>query len=170
MDRDTERKAIADAVASITRATGQRPLGWYTRYGPSVNTRELVVEEGGFVYDCNAYNDDLPYYTPVNGKPWLVVPYSLEVNDTKFWRGGMISPSGFFETARSTFDQLYEEGATHPKMMSVGLHCRIIGKSARARELRRFLEHARSKGDVWFARRIEIARWWQVHYPAGTAP
>ena len=84
MDRDAEREAIKQAVESITRTTGQRPLGWYTRYGPSVNTRELVVEEGGFVYDCNAYNDDLPYYTEVKGKKWLVVPYSLEVNDSKF--------------------------------------------------------------------------------------
>ncbi len=87
MDRDTEREAIKQAVDSITRTTGQRPLGWYTRYGPSVNTRELVVEEGGFIYDCNAYNDDLPYYTEVKGEKWLVVPYSLEVNDSKFWRG-----------------------------------------------------------------------------------
>ena len=165
MDRETERQAIHDAVESITRTTGQRPLGWYCRYGPSVNTRELVVEEGGFIYDCNAYNDDLPYYTNVNGKKWLVVPYSLEVNDARFWRGGMIRPSDFFETARNTFDLLYEEGATHPKMMSVGLHCRIIGKPARAVALRQFIEYAKGKPGVWFTRRIDIARWWLDRYP-----
>ena len=165
MDRAAEREAIRKAVESITRTTGQRPLGWYTRYGPSINTRELVVEEGGFLYDCNAYNDDLPYYTNVNGKKWLVIPYSLEVNDTKFWRGGMSNPSDFYETARNTFDQLYREGATHPKMMSVGLHCRIIGKPARAAALRQFLEYAKSKPGVLFTRRVDIARWWLEKYP-----
>ena len=109
MDREAERLAINEAVASITRTTGQRPLGWYTRYGPSVNTRELVVEEGGFVYDCNAYNDDLPYYTEVHGNPWLVVPYSLEVNDYGFWRGQLSTPNDFFESARNCFDTLYRE-------------------------------------------------------------
>ena len=166
MDRDQERAAIRDAVESITRATGQRPLGWYTRYGPSLNTRELVVEEGGFVYDCNAYNDDLPYYTPVNGKQWLVIPYSLEVNDYGFWRGSMSRPSDFFEVARNAFDRLYQEGSTHPKMMSVGLHCRIIGKPSRSVALQQFLEYAKEKPGVWFTRRIDIARWWLEHYPA----
>ena len=165
MDRDAEREAIREAVATITRATGQRPLGWYTRYGPSVNTRQLVVEEGGFEYDCNAYNDDLPYYTPVNGTPWLVVPYSLEVNDYKFWRGDLLTPAHFFEVAKASFDTLYEEGSAHPKMMSVGLHCRIIGKPSRAAGLDRFLKYASEKEGVWFARRLDIARWWKEHYP-----
>ena len=166
MDRDAERTAISEAVASITRTTGHRPLGWYTRYGPSVNTRELVVEEGGFEYDCNAYNDDLPYYTQVQGKPWLVVPYSLEVNDYKFWRGDLITPSDFFEAAKASFDTLYEEGTTHPKMMSVGLHCRIIGKPSWAHGLNQFLKYASEKERVWFARRLEIARWWKENYPS----
>jgi len=165
MDRDAEREAIRNAIESFQRTTGQRPLGWYCRYGPSVNTRELVVEEGGFEYDCNAYNDDLPYYTQVKGKPWLVIPYSLEVNDTKFWRGGMTQPDDWFEVAKNTFDLLYREGETHPKMMSVGLHCRIIGKPARASALRQFIQYATSKPNVWFARRIEIARWWKEKYP-----
>ncbi|MCH7746256.1 MAG: allantoinase PuuE [Chloroflexi bacterium] len=164
MDRDAEREAIRKAVESIQRTTGQRPLGWYTRYGPSVNTRELVVEEGGFLYDCNAYNDDLPYYTEVKGKKWLVIPYSLEVNDTKFWRGGMSNPSDFYETMRNTFDRLYFEGATHPKMMSIGLHCRIAGRPSRAVALQQFLEYAKGFSDVWFARRIDIARWWLEKY------
>ena len=165
MDRDTEREAIKQAVESITRTTGQRPLGWYTRYGPSVNTRELVVEEGGFIYDCNAYNDDLPYYTQVKGKPWLVIPYSLEVNDTKFWRGGMVNPKDFYDTARNTLELLHSEGATNPKMMSVGLHCRIAGRPARAVALKNFLEYACSLPGVWFARRTDIARWWLEKYP-----
>ena len=115
MSRDEEREAIRSAVESIERTTGQRPLGWYCRYGPSVNTRELVVEEGGFIYDCNSYNDDLPYYTNVNGKKWLVIPYSLEVNDTKFWRGGMTMPEHFYEVARGTFDLLLQRGGDPPQ-------------------------------------------------------
>ena len=165
MDRETERAAIKSAVESITRTTGQRPLGWYTRYGPSVHTRELVVEHGGFVYDCNAYNDDLPYYTKVQGKDWLVIPYSLEVNDYGFWRGQLSTPDDFFQTAKNSFDQLYREGATHPKMMSVGLHCRIIGKPSRTVALRQFLEYAKGIPGVWFARRIDIARLWLDKYP-----
>ena len=165
MDRDTEREAIRKAVESITRTTGERPVGWYTRYGPSLNTRELVVEEGGFQYDSNSYADDLPYYTQVHGKKWLVVPYSLEVNDTKFWRGGMVNPKDFYDTARNTLELLHSEGATNPKMMSVGLHCRITGRPARAVALKNFLEYACSLPGVWFARRTDIARWWLEKYP-----
>ena len=124
-----------------------------------------MVEEGGFEYDCNAYNDDLPFYTKVHGNPWLVVPYSLEVNDYKFWRGELLTPGDFFEVAKASFDTLYEEGATHPKMMSVGLHCRIIGKPGRAAGLDQFLKYASGKEDVWFARRLDIARWWKENYP-----
>ena len=166
LSEEEEREHIRLAVESFQKTTGSRPVGWYCRYGPSVNTRELVVEEGGFEYDCNAYNDDLPYYTQVQGKPWLVVPYSLEVNDFKFWSGGLVSPSVFFETAKNCFDVLYEEGATHPKMMSVGLHCRIIGKPSRAYALDQFLRYASEKEGVWFARRDEIAKWWKEQYPA----
>jgi peptidoglycan/xylan/chitin deacetylase (PgdA/CDA1 family) len=165
MDKEAEREAMRKAVASIQRTTGERPLGWYVRYGPSVHTRELVVEEGGFVYDCMAYNDDLPYYVEVQGKKWLVIPYSLEVNDTRFWRGGMSNPSDFSETMRNTFDLLYAEGATSPKLMNIGLHCRIAGRPSRAVALREFLQYARGFSDVWFARRIDIARWWLETYP-----
>jgi peptidoglycan/xylan/chitin deacetylase (PgdA/CDA1 family) len=165
MSREQEREAIRRTIESLTRTTGERPLGWYVRYGPSVNTRELVIEEGGFVYDCLSYADDLPYYTEVNGRKWLVVPYSLEVNDTRFWRGGMNSPSDFYETLKNTFDLLYAEGETHPKMMNIGLHCRIVGRPSRAIALQRFLEYARGFPDVWFARRIDIARWWMEKYP-----
>lgn len=166
MDRAAERDALHRAVASIERTTGERPLGWYVRYGPSVHTRDLVVEEGGFLYDSNAYNDDLPYYVDVRGTKWLVLPYSLEVNDTKFWRGGMVSPRDFTEAMRNSFDRLYQEGAHHPKMMSIGLHCRIAGRPARSVALTQFLEYAGGFPDVWFARRIDIARWWRERYPA----
>ena len=165
MDRDAEREAIKQAVKSIEESTGTRPLGWYTRYGPSVNTRELVVEEGGFVYDCNSYADDLPFYTNVHGKPWLVVPYSLDINDIKFWTGVMPNPSDFYETMKNAFDFLYEEGETQPKMMSIGLHCRIVGTPGRAAALKKFFEYAKSLPDVWFARRIDIANWWLENYP-----
>ncbi len=167
MDRDSEREAIRKAVESIQRTTGERPLGWYTRYGPSINTRELVVEEGGFLYDSNSYADDIPYYVEVKGAPWLVVPYSLEVNDTRFWRGGMNSPSDFYQTLKNTFDLLYEEGSDSPKMMNIGLHCRIVGRPSRAVALRDFLSYATGFPDVWFARRTEIAKWWLRRYPAG---
>ena len=115
MDREAERQAIREAVASITRSTGERPLGWYTRYGPSVNTRELVVEEGGFVYDCNAYNDDLPYYTEVHGNPWLVVPYSLEVNDYGFWRGQLVNADGLLRVGAQLLRHPLSGGSNAPQ-------------------------------------------------------
>ena len=164
MDREAERDSIAKTIASLRETTGVRPLGWFTRYGPSVNTRELVVEEGGFVYDSAGLNDDLPYYVTVQEKPWLVVPYSMETNDARFWRGGLVSVGDFYEYLKETFDCLYEEGETHPKMMSVGLHCRIAGRPARSRAVARFLEYAKGHERVWFPRRIDIARWWLTHY------
>ena len=166
LDQEAERQAIQKAVASLTNTTGERPLGWFTRYGPSLHTRQLVVDEGGFIYDSGALNDDLPYYVLVNGKPWLVLPYSMETNDARFWRGGLVSTSDFYEYLKDTFDCLYEEGRTHPKMMSVGLHCRIAGRPARSKAVERFLQYANSFPGVWFARRVDIARWWLEQYPS----
>lgn len=163
--REDERDEIRRAVKSIGRTTGLRPLGWYTRYGCSPNTRELLVEEGGFVYDSLAFNDDLPYYVSVCGKPWLVIPYSFEANDARFWRGGLVSVGDFEEYMRDAFDCLYAEGKIVPRIMSIGIHCRIAGTPARSRALARFLEYARSFDDVWFARRIDIARWWLEKKP-----
>ena len=100
------------------------------------------MDEGGFIYDSGVFNDDVPYYTPVNGRPWLVLPYSFETNDSRFWRGGLNSVGDFYEYMKDTFDVLYEEGRTHPKMMSVGLHCRIAGRPARSRAVDRFLRYA----------------------------
>lgn len=167
-DREAERDAIAKTVASLARTTGTRPVGWFTRYGPSLHTRELVAAEGGFRYDSSAMNDDLPYYVQVQGKPWLVLPYSMETNDARFWRGGLVSVNDFYEYLKDTFDCLYEEGASHPKMMSVGLHCRITGRPARSRAVERFLRYTQTFPDVWFARRDAIAQWWLEHYPYGT--
>jgi peptidoglycan/xylan/chitin deacetylase (PgdA/CDA1 family) len=164
LTREEEREHIRLAIKSIEETTGQRPLGWYCRYGPSVHTRELVVEEGGFVYDSDSYNDDLPYWTEVNGTRHLVVPYTLDANDIKFGRGGFGSPRDFEDYLIYGFDRLYKEGITAPKMMSIGLHMRLVGRPARAEALDRFLTHARSFPNVWFARRIDIARWWQEHY------
>lgn len=172
MAQDAERAAIARTVESLERTTGERPTGWFTRYGPSVNTRQLVAEHGGFMYDSMGMNDDLPYYATVQaddgrGRPWLVVPYSMETNDARFWRGGLVSVGAFYEYLKDTFDVLYAEGETHPKMMSVGLHCRIAGRPARSKAVERFLRYALGMPGVWFARRDEIARWWLERYPAG---
>ena len=162
-----ERESIRQTVSSLERTTGVRPTGWFTRYGPSVNTRRLVVEEGGFTYDSIALNDDLPYYVAVNERPWLVVPYSFETNDARFWRGGLVSVGGFYEYLKETFDCLHEEGESRPKMMSVGLHCRITGTPARSRAVAKFLQYVSRFDGVWFARRDEIADWWQQNYPPG---
>ncbi|HEX2171662.1 MAG TPA: allantoinase PuuE [Dehalococcoidia bacterium] len=166
MDREAERENIKLTVARLEELTGQRPLGWFTRLSPSVHTRELVVEHGGFLYDSNALNDDLPYYTEVHGRPWLIIPYSIELNDARFWRGGLNSIEAYEQYLRDAFDCLYAEGAETPKMMSVGLHCRIAGTPARSQALDRFLAYARGHEGVWFTRRIDIARWWLDQYPA----
>jgi peptidoglycan/xylan/chitin deacetylase (PgdA/CDA1 family) len=164
LSRDEEADHIRRAVESIEATCGLRPYGWYCRYGPSVHTRELLVEEGGFVYDSDAYNDDLPYYVDVKGARHLVVPYSMTYNDGKF---GILpsygSPSDFVDNLKRGFDELWAEGETHPRMMSIGLHPRLIGQASRIHALREFLEHAQKKGKVWFARRIDIANWWHEH-------
>ena len=160
-----EREHVRKAVASLERTVGERPLGWYCRYGPSVNTRRLVVEEGGFVYDSDAYNDELPYWVQVEGKPHLVVPYTLTNNDTMFSRGGTATAGQFFEFCKDAFDMLYAEGSVQPKMMSVGLHTRVIGHPGRAAGLARFLDYVGSFDDVWICKRLEIARHWHANHP-----
>lgn len=159
-----ERDHIKRAIASLRETLGERPLGWYCRYGPSVNTRKLVVEEGGFLYDSDAYDDELPYWTEVDGKPHLVVPYSLTNNDAKFC-GSFATSNDYFEWHKDAFDMLYREGATAPKMMSVGLHMRLIGHPARASGLERFLDYVAGHDDVWITRRLDIARHWTKTHP-----
>ena len=165
VDIDTEREHMRLAIESIKRVTGSRPLGWYTgRMSP--NTRKLVVEEGGFLYDADAYNDDLPYWTEVDGKPHLVVPYTLDANDMRFATvQGFNSGEQFFAYLKDAFDVLYAEGAATPKMMSVGLHCRLIGRPGRAASLARFLDYVQEHEDVWVCRRVDIAWHWRKHHP-----
>ena len=166
MGEDEEREQMRVAVASIAKSVGERPYGWYCRYAPSENTRRLVVEEGGFLYDSDAYNDDLPYWVRESGKDHLVIPYTLDVNDMKFSVApGFSSPSGYFEYMRDAFDVLYAEGKTHPKMMSVGLHTRLIGHPGRAAGLQRFLDHVARHDNTWICRRGDIARHWQATHP-----
>ncbi len=167
---DVEREHMRLAIDTIRDLTGERPLGWYTgRLGP--NTRRLVVEEGGFLYDSDAYNDDLPYWLgpgsyPGQGAPHLVIPYTLDVNDMKFGTAqGFNQGDDFFTYARDAFDALYAEGETAPKMMSVGLHTRLIGRPGRVRGLERFLDHVMAHDHVWVARRVDIARHWREVHP-----
>jgi len=166
LGREEERRHITAAVASILATCGERPVGWYSRYMPSIHTRELLVEDGGFLYDSNAYNDDLPYYTWVSGRPHLVLPYTFTYNDARFFHGTYASPTDFLDYIRRAFDYLWEEGETHPRMLSIGLHPRWSGQAGRASALRDFLDYAQSRGAVWFARRVDIARWWLAHMPA----
>lgn len=161
-----ERAKIARAVEAIRSATGIRPVGWHTRSAPSPNTRRLLVEEGGFLYDSDAYSDDLPFFVTVEGKPHLVIPYSFDTNDMHFHQGTQrfVTASDFAEYVTDAFDCLWREGATAPKMLSVGLHLRMIGRPGRIGGLERALAHMGDKGGVWFARRDEIARHWIARF------
>jgi peptidoglycan/xylan/chitin deacetylase (PgdA/CDA1 family) len=166
LSEEEERDHIRKAIESQQKTVGHRPDGWYCRYGPSVNTRRLVVEEGGFLYDSDYYGDELPIWTRVNDKPHLVVPYSLTNNDGKY-AGWMGTSDQWFSYIRDAFDMMYEEGRKgQPKMMSVGLHMRLIGHPARAVALQRLLDYMSEKRDVWITRRVDIARHWMAVHPA----
>lgn len=164
LSKEEERRHMQLAIESLERTCGQRPLGWYNRCTPSPHTRDLVVEEGGFLYDSNAWNDDLPYFVEVAGKRHLIVPYCFAYNDMRFVFPGYSDPSSFFEYCKRGLDYYWDEGATHPKMLSIGLHPKWIGHAGRASALKQFIEYALEKGDVWFARRVDIARWWLEHH------
>jgi allantoinase len=165
LDVDEERRQIEMAVQSLTTTTGERPLGWYCRYGPSLNTRRLLVEEGGFLYDSDAYNDELPYWVEVGKKPHLILPYSLGPNDVKFGRGMWGTADDYFTYVKDGFDVLYREGRRYPKMMSCGLHLRLIGHLSRAAGLERALDYITKHSGVWICRRIDIARHWIATHP-----
>ncbi len=165
--KDDERRDMQDAIRIHTEVTGTRPTGWYTGRC-SVNTVDLVSEEGGFAYVSDSYADDLPYWYAHDGKQQLVIPYTLDTNDMRF-----ASPQGFnagdqfYNYLKDSFDALYEEGCDGaPKMLSIGLHCRLIGRPGRIQSLKRFMEYAQSHADVWFARRIDIAKHWHKYHPA----
>ena len=163
---ETERAHIAEAVEILKSLTGAAPLGWYTgRTSP--NTRRLVVEHGGFLYDADDYSDDLPFWTKVGGKSQLIVPYTLDANDMRFASPqGFNSGDQFFTYLRDAFDVLYAEGETAPKMMSIGLHGRIIGRPGRFAALERFVRYVADKSDVWVCRRADIAKHWLAQHPA----
>lgn len=162
MDETHERNVIAATVDALQAASGTPTLGWHTRSATSINTRRLLVEHGGFLYDSNAYNDDLPYAVNVSGTPHIVLPYSFDTNDMRFNNnGGFVQADDFAAYCIGAFDRLLTESATQPRMLSVGLHLRIIGKPARIGGLERFLAHACGKPGVWFARRDEIAHAWR---------
>ncbi|MFW0796344.1 allantoinase PuuE [Gordonia sp. CPCC 205515] len=170
VDEHVEREHMRAAIALLTEITGQRPVGWYTGRD-SPNTRRLVVEQGGFVYDSDSYADDLPYWVKVphagDEIDHLVVPYTMDTNDMRFASpGGFPSGEQFFAQLRDAFDVLYAEGvAGAPKMLSVGLHCRVVGRPSRLAALQRFLDHVQSHDDVWIARRIDIAEHWRTVHP-----
>ncbi len=170
LEEDEEREHIARAIEITQRLTGQRLRGWYCRYAPSPNTRRLLVETGGFRYDSDSYSDDLPYWEHVQGMPHLVVPYALDTNDVKFGAPASYgSGEDFFRYITDAFDQLWEEGAEAPRMLSIGLHQRLVGRPGRARALARFLDHVQARGATWIARRLDIAEHWHAHH-APSAP
>lgn len=156
MDEETERRFIQDAVTSIERSTGTRPTGWLSRYLVSANTRRLLVEEG-FAYHMDDYSDDLPFWESVGGQPIVIMPYAVDTNDMKLWTAPGYTPADWLQYAVDTFDWLYREGESVPKMMSIGLHLRVIGRPGRVGYLEQFIRHVRAHSDVWIAPRKDIA-------------
>ena len=174
MYRETEREHVRRATEIFESMLGKQPLGWYTGRD-SPNTRELVAEQGGYIYDSDSYADELPYWLNVKveddhkitRKPHLVIPYTLETNDMRFASSpGFTNAEPFYQYLKDSFDTLYEEGAHTPKMLTIGLHCRIIGRAGRITALKQFLKYITSKPDVWVCRRDEIAKHWYENHPA----
>jgi allantoinase len=166
LDEATERDDIAQAYDSISRLVGRPPEGWYCRYAPSVNTRRLLVEHGGFTYDSDAYNDELPYWVGVGDTAHLVIPYSLVTNDAKLVGGPLVTGRAFGDFLIDAFEELVAESDVHPRMMSVGMHARILGQAPRIRGLRMFLDHIQDRDDVWVCRRGDVAAHWREVVPA----
>ena len=162
--KSVEKKHMQLAIKTIKKIFGKRPLGWYTgRCSP--NTRELVFKEGGFLYDSDSYSDDLPYWEYIKNKKQLIVPYTLDNNDMRFATNqGFNSGDQFYTYLKDSFDALYEEGKTHPKMMAIGLHCRLIGRPGRIQSLKRFLDYVLKFKDIWICKRIDIAKHWIKNY------
>jgi allantoinase len=154
-----ERAEIVKARESFLRTTGQRVIGWFNRTPQTVITRRILAEEG-FLYDSQAVNDDIPYFQDVAGRPFLIVPYTIDCNDGRFWRGTLTTGRDFETYCVDSFDTLYRESARTPRMMSVGLHPKIIGRPGRIGGVERFLEYVRKRDDVWVCSRGDIARFW----------
>ena len=168
VDRETERAHMRKAIEIHTAATGARPLGWYTGRD-NERTRSLVIEEGGFLYDSDSYADDLPYWVAGKGgagaKPHLVIPYTLDTNDMRYTQvQGFNSGDQFYTYLKDAFDILYAEGETAPKMLSIGLHCRLAGRPGRTAALARIIDYIAGHERVWIARRVDIARHWHEHH------
>ena len=163
--KSTEKKDMKLAIKTIKKIFGKRPLGWYTgRCSP--NTRDLVFDDGGFLYDSDSYSDDLPYWEYKKNKKQLIIPYTLDNNDMRFATNqGFNSGDQFYTYLKDSFDALYEEGKNHPKMMSIGLHCRLIGRPGRIQSLKKFLDYVLKFNDVWICKRIDIANHWIKNYP-----
>ena len=159
-----EKEHLEEAVEILTSICGERPLGWYTGR-TSENTRRLVAEHGGFLYDADDYSDDLPFWSKVQSGQ-LIVPYTLDTNDMRFATAqGFNSSEQFYIYLRDAFDALYDEGEQYPKMMSIGMHARLLGRPGRIQALKRFIEHINSHEHIWVAKRIDIARHWRQHFP-----
>ncbi|WP_407178785.1 polysaccharide deacetylase family protein [Bradyrhizobium sp. STM 3562] len=165
LNESEERDVIARAVASIERATGRRPLGWQSRYSPSRNTRALLVELGGFLYDSDSYADDWPYWVSVGERPHLIVPHSFTNNDNRLATAKLGTASDFYDHLASALRVLYAEGARHPRMMTISLHSRISGQPARSEAVARFLDFATQHQGIWFASRFDVARHWIETHP-----
>jgi peptidoglycan/xylan/chitin deacetylase (PgdA/CDA1 family) len=168
MPIEEERRQIAESIRLHTELTGERPLGWYTGRC-SMNTQQLVMEEGGFLYSSDTYADDLPYWVQGPKGPHLIIPYTLDANDMRFATPqGFNTGEHFFSYLKDNFDMLYREGAEGaPKMMNIGLHCRLVGRPGRALALEKFLDYVQSHDKVWVARRVDIAKHWRKVHPAG---
>ena len=162
--KSEEKKHMQLAIKAHTKIFGKRPDGWYTgRCSP--NTRDLVMEDGGFLYDSDSYSDDLPFWESRNKKKQLIIPYTLDNNDMRFATNqGFNTGDHFYSYLKDSFDALYEEGRTNPKMMSVGLHCRIIGKPGRIQSLKKFLDYIQKHEDIWVCKRVDIAKHWIKNY------
>ncbi len=169
MDEDQEREYIRKAVTSIEKTTGTRPYGWLSRYLHTENTRRLLAEEG-FTYHMDDFSDDVPFWEDGAGKPFIIMPYTVDSNDMKFWTDPALTPDQWLKYATDTFDWLYQEGAAgEPKIMSLGLHLRIIGRPGRIGAFESFLKHVRACEDVWIATRLEMAQSFAEQYPDGAA-
>jgi peptidoglycan/xylan/chitin deacetylase (PgdA/CDA1 family) len=165
IDINTEREHLQQAIEIHQQICGTRPLGWYTGR-TSENTRTLLSEEGGFVYDADDYSDDLPFWSRLSDDPHLIIPYTLDCNDMRFATAqGFHTGDQFYHYLKDAFDTLYSEGEIAPKMMSVGLHCRLVGRPGRFIGLQRFLDYVLSHDNVWLARRIDIAKHWITTHP-----